>query len=505
MQATTTVTAAHHPVLVWLSEQPGAHVPLDLLEYRNGGMYTKKFIPKGEVLLVVPPSAMFIHDNVPLDWEDEYVPEDDDDDYKGDVTSLECLSAWLLAQEYQKILVHQEKDVEEANPSITSRFALFVRFVMEEFHHEYLPLNWSRRAVSIFKNLIVGTHLEPQAFGLDDVPVGLYLQDCNSFYSKYQHHHKQKNSNVDEATFLRRLDAAVRVVYSRGWYHVLVPVFDMFNHRNSGVRTPNGVQHSDWHNVGRMPVATTDSNGRKQFRRPSILEEYRIVALRDIEAGEELYNSYNQCHDLACPTSMAETFITPHLFAEYGFVEQYPQRWRFYSKESGYLVHDIVFELDEKKNPDPSHNFPYNSSVHDDPQLPSSKPELALTWLSTSIIPVDSERRNVLYNHWKRLVNLKTILEQETQAMLIAATTNGTATVQTEREVSLIWDYYHALITALEQVMIATANATAPVAAAEAKRATAEVELENEANERQLMGQWAKSVEDGDQSWQAEL
>jgi hypothetical protein len=44
--------------------------------------------------------------------------------------------------------------------------------------------------------------------------------------------------------------------------------------------------------------------------------------LQEIEAGEEIYLSYNQFHD--CEGWWHE-YGTPEMFRDYGFVEQYPQ------------------------------------------------------------------------------------------------------------------------------------------------------------------------------------
>lgn len=57
-----------------------------------------------------------------------------------------------------------------------------------------------------------------------------------------------------------------------------------------------------------------------------------IVATRDIQAGEQLQSSYNQCdwcHEdySSPPAGPNKYFVTPQIFEWYGFVELYPQRW----------------------------------------------------------------------------------------------------------------------------------------------------------------------------------
>lgn len=59
-------------------------------------------------------------------------------------------------------------------------------------------------------------------------------------------------------------------------------------------------------------------------------EHYQIVTRRDVEAGEEIRNSYNQCEWCeAFSNSPSERliFLTPMIYEHYGFVESYPQRW----------------------------------------------------------------------------------------------------------------------------------------------------------------------------------
>ena len=53
---------------------------------------------------------------------------------------------------------------------------------------------------------------------------------------------------------------------------------------------------------------------------------YAIATTNAVSAGEQLFNSYNQCN--ICQDSV-DWFGTPEMFKTYGFVEEYPQRWLF--------------------------------------------------------------------------------------------------------------------------------------------------------------------------------
>jgi len=52
----------------------------------------------------------------------------------------------------------------------------------------------------------------------------------------------------------------------------------------------------------------------------------KVRASRDCDEGEEIYTSYNMCNECG---NRYETYGTPQIFSDYGFVEQYPQRWIF--------------------------------------------------------------------------------------------------------------------------------------------------------------------------------
>ena len=71
---------------------------------------------------------------------------------------------------------------------------------------------------------------------------------------------------------------------------LMVPFYDLYNHRNG-----------EWENT----VVVGDLPGKK----------FQVFAKRDIEKGEQIYNSYGTGTD--------------HLFRDYGFVEKSPQLWTF--------------------------------------------------------------------------------------------------------------------------------------------------------------------------------
>jgi hypothetical protein len=109
---------------------------------------------------------------------------------------------------------------------------------------------------------------------------------------------------------------ALALVISRGWDSVLVPIYDMLNHNNdlSKRNTDNSPVHGE--------------------------EGITVWASRAIQAGEEIFLTYDDCND--CYFTPDE-WGTPELLRDFGFVETYPQIYFF--REAGAL-----FQVDKVKN-----------------------------------------------------------------------------------------------------------------------------------------------------------
>uniref|UniRef100_A0A7S1VGT3 SET domain-containing protein n=2 Tax=Grammatophora oceanica TaxID=210454 RepID=A0A7S1VGT3_9STRA len=128
------------------------------------------------------------------------------------------------------------------------------------------------------------------------------------------------------------IEDAYFITLSRSWDDKLLPVYDMMSHRNG-----------NWTNV--------DSNSAHRGK------DIVVFAVRDVKAGEQMYLSYNECSDCE---NYAYTYGLPDLVKDYGFVEQYPQRWIFPGPGK-----PMVFDLDVKDGLD-------------------GKPELYVTWRRNS-------------------------------------------------------------------------------------------------------------------------
>mmetsp|Transcript_31004 Transcript_31004/g.70937 ORF Transcript_31004/g.70937 Transcript_31004/m.70937 type:complete len:1235 (-) Transcript_31004:66-3770(-) len=130
--------------------------------------------------------------------------------------------------------------------------------------------------------------------------------------------------------------AALTVVKRGGWDGILKPVYDMMRHRNGDY----------WYN--------TEDNSHKRSK------TLKVRTKRDVKAGEELYASVNMC--MQCLERKLDNYGTPEIFRDYGFVEEYPQRWYFPSQNLGFEItqFDGVTRSDEdvtKPGRIPNHLF----------------------------------------------------------------------------------------------------------------------------------------------------
>lgn len=127
----------------------------------------------------------------------------------------------------------------------------YVRYCFDPRHDGDLPATWSDPGRDLIQS-IGGEELFPDR-GFDVLGM-TYENACG-----------------EGGTELER--QAYHHVLRRSWDDVMVPVFDMVNHRNG-------------------PYRNVDSNSAHLPGR-----DVRVVALRDIDAGEQLFLSYNECTD----------------------------------------------------------------------------------------------------------------------------------------------------------------------------------------------------------------
>ena len=136
-------------------------------------------------------------------------------------------------------------------------------------------------------------------------------------------------------------------------------------------------------------------------------EDIRVFAYRDIEAGEQLYMSYNECEDEDC-RGLKYKYITPYIVQDYGFVEQYPRR--FVLVDNSQLVAEV--DIDETTG------------------------ETFLTW-PLGTYP-DMDELNYIHAQLKRLSDLDDLISK------------GVAKLDSVHERDVITGYHHALKEVME-------------------------------------------------------
>eukprot|EP00588_Corethron_pennatum_P010730 CAMPEP_0194280678 /NCGR_PEP_ID=MMETSP0169-20130528/18302_1 /TAXON_ID=218684 /ORGANISM="Corethron pennatum, Strain L29A3" /LENGTH=371 /DNA_ID=CAMNT_0039025485 /DNA_START=21 /DNA_END=1136 /DNA_ORIENTATION=+ len=171
--------------------------------------------------------------------------------------------------------------IEEMRESDASARTPFVNYLLAE-PWSHLPSSWSVGGKKTLGNMLkkyTKTPLPPQNF---DMWTNYYWrQQCKGSTDPFE-------------------ENAALIVVQRSWDDVLIPVYDMLSHRNGKY------------------LNTEDANVHHSTK------PIKVRASRAIEAGEEIYTSYNMCKDCG---NRHETYGTPQIFSDYGFVEQYPQRW----------------------------------------------------------------------------------------------------------------------------------------------------------------------------------
>ena len=320
---TTTVTAAaaaasvdHGKALTeWLRSTPGGffHPNLEIRQYKDTpyyGMYTTAPITENDMMLRIPRELLIEpldvvqvgdvvrrvidrrayrarvyaqHDNnhtYVLEYDDgdadEYVPADE-----FDMHNPECKTVQRLVQELR---------LGEQSP-----VAPYMNYLKSQPTGQ-LPSAWSQAGQDVLCEIIgflVGAE-EP------------ILPPYNTFYHIRDYHEDcERKDALEEQLWM--------LLHQRGWDELMIPVFDMMSHGNG-----------HWLN-------TKVVNSVHEDPKPVIVQ-----ARRDIGTGEEIYTTYNFCEDCGARKLW---YGTPELLRDYGFVEQYPQRWVFENQ-------DVIFDLD---------------------------------------------------------------------------------------------------------------------------------------------------------------
>ena len=361
-----TTNVDHATALIdWLHSKSGMFHPF--LEIRRIdpedevsplGMFTKKNIRKDTLMIEVPRGAMII--SGPVEVGDQVQTEFDDGvSYEGEIKAVHQDGTYDVLYGDGDLYENVNRDFfyingydcgtvrylkEQMVLGNESEYSAYANYLKSQPYGE-LPASWSEAGrkmllgllgqMSSYDNgLMKEGGLPP--FGISDWIQGDWVTRC---------HGDPEDKLAAHAYFL---------VMQRGWDEVLIPVYDMMSHRNG-----------KWLNTECNPVREGNS--------------VQVRALRDIQAGEQIYTTYNLCADCV---SRHTTYGSAEILRDYGFVEDFPQRWIF-----SIWGETIGFDLDEKVNDDGSVSG-----------------QLKVTWLDG----IQSEKEvEWMQNHLRRLLELK--------------------------------------------------------------------------------------------------
>ena len=344
---TPTTASAAEEQINWIQSRGGYYSPK--IEYRNLvendkssplGMFLSEAVGEGETLMLIPKECLFTTGKSPAESKDT------------------CDTVRNLAHHHEL--------------GESSEFYPYVKYCFDKRHVGDLPATWSKEGKELIERIVGENELLP------------YLMITEMTYENVC-------GNDSSATPLVR--DAYNHVLRRSWDDIMIPVFDMVNHRNG-----------KWKNV--------DSNSAHEE------EDINVFALRDIAKGEQLYLSYNECEDCE---NYAHTYVLPHILRDYGFVEDYPRRWSFFDNE-------LLFQLEENDG-DKNHGSASNLKVvwlgeEGDGEADEEYCEMVLP---------------LLYGHLFRVKSIKVVEIAET--------------LSSEHERFMSIRFHSALVTALEHVI----------------------------------------------------
>ncbi|KAL3923820.1 MAG: hypothetical protein SGILL_001424 [Bacillariaceae sp.] len=174
------------------------------------------------------------------------------------------------------------------NPAEQNPYEKYLISRPKNFH----PLFWSKRGRGVLRK-IMGYDLPPsdEDFDLKNI---VKDYECDQF----------DGADVEDDLMQQALMLTLTRTEGEKFDH-LVPFNDLINH------------------------AATDEEytADPKFE---IGTHYQIVARRDLNADEEIRNSYNKCEwceSFSNSPTLDHMFVTPHIFEHYGFIEPVPQRW----------------------------------------------------------------------------------------------------------------------------------------------------------------------------------
>lgn len=183
-----------------------------------------------------------------------------------------------------------------------SKHAPFIKYLADIKPHRQMPSAWSKEGKQLLLELV---NANDPVYSLPpiDLTGWSFEENCE----------KSPRDPLEAEAFF--------ITFPRSVDGYLLPIFDLFSHRNGRY----------FNTVSGSLVDSLDLRGQVFLR-----------AGRKIEAGEQLHISHNFCEDCG---GRHEEYGTAEILRDHGVMEQYPQRWVFHGTS-------IAFDLEEDENDD---------------------------------------------------------------------------------------------------------------------------------------------------------
>jgi len=210
--------------------------------------------------------------------------------------------AWYYYTNYCELSKKLKTEMEKGD---TSDYAPYIRYLNKQKPGQ-LPAAWSQAGKDLLRKV-----LPPNHDGVDWI------------------NQRFRNICIGDDDPLE--EHAVALTVQRGFDNALIPIWDMVNHKNGHVNVEND---SIWHKDG-----------------------FHLRSKRAIKAGEELFATYDKCLDCG---NIWWYWGTPEILRDFGFVEDYTQRWVFYEEGIWFeMEHDkdgelaIIWDMDQEFEDEP--------------------------------------------------------------------------------------------------------------------------------------------------------
>jgi len=304
--------------------------------------------------------------------------------------------------------------IKERRLKEASKYAPYVEYLYSK-NTVPLPSVWSDTAQTLIRE-IRGKSFSPQ--DLTEVSFVKHCYDYNNGDEDDDDDGRSLDMDVIQSSSPEELEFAYLTVVSRAWTDKLVPVFDMLNH------------HSGHH-------ANVDSSTPVHDSRTEVLT---VQAIRDIQAGEQLFLSYMDCID---EEGFENEYVLPQMLRDFGFVDSYPQRWTFpVTSSSSATATAAMDDSHDDEEEEEEYNIVFDLDFVNaeadtlwQTGIRTSIPEMVVHWRTEE---PTLQQRQQLRKELRRLAKMKAHVIQVSQQ------------IQNEYERQVTLEYYNSLTLALQ-------------------------------------------------------